>query len=298
MSDSTSATTGDRYGVERVCAAFGVPRSTFYAHKQRRDVPPTTPPEKRGPKAKITDPDLLAAIRADLARSPFRGEGHKKVHARLRVLDGIRVGRKRVLRVMREARLLSPYRVPKGERNTHDGVITTDTPNIMWGTDGARVLTVDDGYVWLFAAVEHWNFECMGWHVAKLGDRFAALEPLAAGVKRVYGSLDQGAARGLSVRMDHGTQYLSNHFTKQLKFWGITPSYAFVEEPQTNGVAERFIGIVREQVLNGRIFRNVEEVRRAMAEFVERFNRHWIVEKLNFVSPAAARSSRALAEAA
>jgi transposase InsO family protein len=138
----------------------------------------------------------------------------------------------------------------------------------------------------------------MGWHVAKLGDRFAALEPVAQGVKRIYGSLEQGAARGLSVRMDHGTQYLSDHFTNQLKFWGITPSYAFVEEPQKNGVADRFLGIVREQVLNGRIFRNIEEVRHAMAEFVERFNSQWIVEKLNFLSPAAARSSRALAEAA
>lgn len=297
MSTATSPATGDRYGVERVCAAWGVPRSTFYAHKQRRDAPTATPPEKRGPKTKISDTELLDAIRADLARSPFRGEGHRKVWARLRVLDGISVARKRVLRVMREARLLSPHRAPQGDPRTHEGVITTDAPNIMWGTDGARVLTVDDGYVWLFAAVEHWNFECMGWHVCKHGDRFAALEPVAAGVKRVFGSLGPDAARGLSVRMDHGTQYLSDHFLAQLRFWGITPSFAFVEEPQTNGVAERFIGIVREQVLNGRIFRNLEEVRCAVAEFVERFNRHWMVEKLRFVSPAAARS-RALAEAA
>jgi hypothetical protein len=147
VSDSTSPTTGDRYGVERVCSAFGVPRSTFYAHKERRDTPPATPPEKRGPKVKITDQQLLQAIRADLARSPFHGEGHRKVWARLRVLDGIRVGRKRVLRVMREARLLSPHRAPQGERNTHEGVITTDAPDVMWGTDGARVLTADDGYV-------------------------------------------------------------------------------------------------------------------------------------------------------
>ena len=40
--------------------------------------------------------------------------------------------------------------------------------------------------------------------------------------------------------MDHGSQYLSGHFTNQIKFWGIQPSYAFVEQPQTNGVAERF----------------------------------------------------------
>ena len=38
--------------------------------------------------------------------------------------------------------------------------------------------------------------------------------------------------------MDHGSHL--DHFTNQIKFWGIQPSYAFVAEPQTNGVAERF----------------------------------------------------------
>ena len=60
------------------------------------------------------------------------------------------------------------------------------------------------------------------------------------GLAGLYGSTAAGAARGLALRMDHGSQYLSDHFTNQIKFWGIQPSYAFVAEPQTNGVAERF----------------------------------------------------------
>ena len=39
----------------------------------------------------------------------------------------------------------------------------------MWGTDGVRVLTDDDGWVWAFAAVDHWNTEWVGWHVCKEG---------------------------------------------------------------------------------------------------------------------------------
>ena len=46
-------------------------------------------------------------------------------------------------------------------------------------------------------------------------------------------------ARGLALRMDHGSQYLSDHFLKQIRYWGVHPSFAFVEEPETNGVAER-----------------------------------------------------------
>ena len=63
--------------------------------------PPAGPgPARRGPPPRQSDAQLLAAIRTDLARSPFHGEGHRKVHARLRILDGIRVARTRVLRVM------------------------------------------------------------------------------------------------------------------------------------------------------------------------------------------------------
>ncbi|MEX3582664.1 MAG: integrase core domain-containing protein [Burkholderia sp.] len=65
--------------------------------------------------------------------------------------------------------------------------------------------------------------------------------------------------------MDHGSQYRSDDFRAQLKFWGIAPSYAFVAEPQTNGVAERFNRTMKEQAIHGRLFNNVEEVRAAAA---------------------------------
>ncbi len=59
-------------------------------------------PARRGPKPAVSDEALLAAIRADIARSPWTGEGHRKVWARLRAIDGIRVARKRLLRLMGE----------------------------------------------------------------------------------------------------------------------------------------------------------------------------------------------------
>ena len=56
---------------------------------------------------------------------------------------------------------------------------------MRWATDGAKIRTVDDGWVWLFDLVEHWNGECLGWHVCKIGDRFAAWEPLAQAVAAI-----------------------------------------------------------------------------------------------------------------
>ncbi|MEX3557779.1 MAG: hypothetical protein VB124_05215 [Burkholderia sp.] len=51
--------------------------------------------------------------------------------------------------------------------------------------------------------------------------------------------------------MDHGSQYTSDDFRAQLKFWGIAPSYAFVAEPQTHGVTERFNRTIKEQAIHG-----------------------------------------------
>jgi transposase InsO family protein len=270
-----------------------------YERRQRADLRRQgDAPARRGPKPKHGDSEVLAAIQADLERSPFQGEGHRKVRARLRILDGIRVSRKRVLRIMRENSLLSPHRVRQGKAKAHDGQIITLLPNVMWGTDGARVFTLDDGWVWVFSAVEHWNAECVGSHVCKVGSRFAALEPISQGLERIYGSVDADVARGLSLRMDHGSQYLSDHFQKQIRYWGITPSFGFVEEPETNGVAERFNRTLKEQAIHGRIFRNIEEVREAVSQFVEDYNAHWRPEKLEFKTPVEARQEHVLRQAA
>jgi len=290
MGQTISAATGRPYGIQRVCRLWEQPRSTVYA-RQARAARPAPPPARRGPTPAVAAAALLALIRADLAASPFSGEGHRKVWARLRFVQGVRVSRKRVLRVMRDHHLLSPRRGRQGTPHPHDGTITTDAPNLVWGTDGTKVFTLDEGWVWVFVAVEHWNAECVGWHVAKRGDRYAALDPLAQGLATLYGSVDADAARGLAVRMDHGTQYLSDHFVHQLRFWGITPSFAFVAEPETNGVAERFIRTLKEQAIYGRIFRTAAEVRAAVAIFVADYNRAWQLEKHGFRSPAELRAA-------
>jgi transposase InsO family protein len=299
MSEAISEVTGKRYGIQRVCRVWELARSSVYDRRQRAERRRRGDlPARRGPRPKHSDEALLAAIKADLERSPFKGEGHRKVHARLRIMDDIRVSRKRVLRIMRENSLLSPHRVRQGKAKAHDGQIITLLPNLMWGTDGARVFTVDDGWVWVFSAVEHWNAECVGWHGCKVGSRFAALEPIAQGLERIYGSVAAEAARGLSLRMDHGSQYLSDHFQKQIRYWGITPSFGFVEEPETNGVVERFNRTLKEQAIHGTIFRTIEDVRQAVAQFVEDYNAHWRPEKLNFKTPLEARQEHVLRQAA
>ena len=90
------------------------------------------------------------------------------------------------------------------------------------------------------------------------------------GLARLYGFTAASTASGLALRMDHGTQYLSDHFTNQIKCWGIAPSYSFVAEPQGKGVVERFNRTLKEQVIHGRINRNLNELRDAVRLFVGR----------------------------
>ena len=132
----------------------------------------------------------------------------------------------------------------------------------------------------------------------KVGDRFAALEPVAQGLRRRCGSVEADAARSLSLRMDHGSQYLSDHFLNQVRYWGIRPSFGLLKEPETNGVVERWNRTLKEQAVYGRVFQNLAEVRAAVAEFVERYNRCWRLEKLAYRTPLEAREEYELRQAA
>jgi len=296
MAAATSPSTGRTYGVRRVCAIWGVPRSSFYDAQRQDARPPERPTGRPGPKPALSDAELLAVIRQDLHRSPWSGEGHRKVWARLRVIDGIRVSRSRVLRIMGENSLLSPHRRPPRPANDHDGSITTEAPNVMWGADGAVIPTVEDGNVTLFIVAEHWNGEGLGWHVAKHGNRYAAAEALAVAVSSVFGSVRADAARGVSLRHDHGSAFMSDYFQNQLKVFGMTPRFAFVRQPETNGVAERFIRTLKEQIVFGRVYQNAEARRAAVRACFERYNQPWLLEKNGYRSPAeASRRWRAAA---
>jgi putative transposase len=283
MSRETSPLTGKQYGLERVCSILGISRSGIYSRQaeSRKRLKP-------GPVGVISDEELLMLVKQDIDSSPFKGEGHRKVHARIR-RGGRPVAKNRVLRVMRENQLLSPHRGEFRAENPHDGKITTSSPNEMWCSDGTKVQTVRDGWVWIFAVEEHWNAECLGWHVCKTGDRFAAFEPVAQAVRTVFGATGKGIAQGVKLRIDNGCQYTSDYFLKQARYLGIEDSFGLLRQPETNGVAERFNRTLKEQIIHGRVYQDIEELREAVRQFVRLYNEKWLLAKLGYQSPHEAR---------
>ena len=123
---------------------------------------------------------------------------------------------------MRAADLLGPTRLPTPVvARPHDGTIVTTSPNVMWGTDATATVTLADGQVTIFGAIDHCTAACMGLHAAKYGTRFEALEPVRQGVRDHFGGMATGAATGLTMRHDHGSQYMSDDFQAELRFLGI-----------------------------------------------------------------------------
>jgi transposase InsO family protein len=239
----------------------------------------------------MADTELVAAIHAVLADSPFHGEGHRKVWARLRV-RGVRTSRRRVLRLMRQYGLLAPSRAgsPRGPRN-HDGTIIPDAVDTMWGTDMTTTWT-GEGQVAVFIAIDHYSAECVGIHAARRGTRFEALEPIRQGVRRCFGAFAKDVARGLAIRHDHGSQYMSDAFQNELTFLGIESSPAFVRAPEGNGCAERFIRTLKENLLWVQTFNTIEDLRRVLLNFRQTYNTTWLIERHGFKPPSAIRAQQ------
>ena len=295
MKDAQSISTRRAYGVQRVCRVWGRARSSVYA---RRHATRARAPRCRGPVGAAPNDVLVGHIRRVLEASPFHGEGYRKAWAKLRV-EGIRTSQERVRRLMREHDLQAPQRAGHAHGpKAHDGTITTAAADVMWGTDMTSTVTVGEGAACVFVAVDHCTTECIGLHAAKRGTRFEALEPIRQGVRERFGPIGDGVARGLRLRHDHGSQYMSNDFHAELRFLGIVSSPAFVRQPEGNGCIERFFRTLKEQLLWVRHFTDVEDLQQALRTFKETYNQQWLIERLGFRAPAGVRRAFAFTTAA
>ena len=204
------------------------------------------------------------------------------------------MGKNRVLRLMRENGLLAPVRRgkhPRGDRS-HSGRITTDVPNELWGTDATRFYTKEDGWCWFFVAVDHCVTDVVGWHVAKKGDRWAALEPIRQGVRTHMDGYAPKIALGLGLRHDWGPQYTAPS----------VPRRAGLARDPLDGLVRRRAGVQRRRgtlhadaegksACTSTTSRALEEARQEIDAFIERYNRGWLLERHGYRTPAQVRQS-------
>ena len=278
------------------CRMAGVSRSAACEARRRRGT--SEPPRRRpGPVGAMTDRELLAEIRDVLATSPFVGEGHRKVWARLR-RRGVRTSRKRVLRLTRGAGLLAPTaRVRKRAQRPHDGTITVTGPDTLWATDATEGWT-EEGRCAVFVMIDHASGEASADAGLRM-DRFAAADLLREVTTERFGSVDAAVAAGLALRYDGGPCFRSEHYQVEIDHLGIARSPAYHYEPETNGCAEKFIQTLKEQILWLERFATFEELRAAVRQFAVTYNREWLLERHDYRTPTEAREHQlALAQTA
>ena len=171
----------------------------------------------------MPDRELLVAIRREIAESPFVGEGHHKIRARL-ARRAIHTSGKRVLRLTRGAGLPAPTpQVRKRARRLHDGKITVEVPDTLWATDATEGHTRLEGRCAVFAIIDHASGEA--WvDAAPRMDRWAAADLLREVTTERFGSVEQAVAAGLALRYDGGPCFRSDHYQAEIDHLGIARS--------------------------------------------------------------------------
>jgi len=278
-----------------VCRVLEAPRSTIYA--RRIQTTGSVVVSKRGPKTEISDDELVELIRAVIAESPFAGEGHRKVRARLRREHDVRVGRHRVLRLMRREGLLAPQRLARRRRpRPHDGSIIPDRPDALWGVDATMAHTVVDGWVWCSSASTT--------PAPRPGPRSpcaATASPPSNRSTTPCGTTSQPSGptppAGSPVATT-GDPNTSGHFQGSPRWLGISDSPAYPGAPVCNGCAERFIRTLKEQCLWARHHHDVADPRAAVTDFVHRYNTEWLIERHHHATPREAYQAAVAARAA
>jgi putative transposase len=261
-----------------MCRLLGVSRSGFHAWEQR------APCDRV-----LTDAWLSARIREIYAESR-QTYGARRVHAALRH-RGVRVGRKRVERLMRSLGLsgLVPkkrgrttIRVP-GVRVASDLVardFNSTAPNQLWVAD-VKYVPSWQGWLYLGAVLDCFSRRVVGWSMR------ADLE-----AELVVDALEMAVARrrprpGLVHHSDQGSQYVSLRFGERCREAGIRLSMGSKGDAYDNAVAESFFASLEKDLLRRRSFRTRQEARTAVFDYIEAFyNPIRLHSTLDYLSPA------------
>jgi len=242
--------------------------------------------QKRGPKTNISDTEILDKLKEIFENALFSGEGYIKLNARLKHKN-VKIGKNRLYRIMKKENLLTHKYGNKGSGRLHDGTIKTEHPNQMWATDGKQFYTKQEGKCWFIGVIDHFNDEIKSFYTCISFDRYAAMEPLRMAVKKQYGSLEKGICKGMNIalRADHGSQFDSKDYQKEIEFLGINYSPSFVRSPECNGIIERFHRTLNEQIFKNYTFRNIEHANKKLSEFIKNYNENWLLHRLDLKSP-------------
>jgi len=259
----------------------GLSPSTYYDNRMK-----VANKSRPGPKPIFTDAKVLEAVKGYLKAPDFYLEGYKKIHKRL-VKKGIKVAKERLRRILSEANLLCHQNKREHPQvSDHDGSITTERPNELWGMDVKEFKTLI-GKIYFMGVIDHFNSEIKGSHVSTKHTSKEVMQAMRNAVRNEFGTTNKEICKPavLSMRIDHGSEFDSKAFEKELLFLGIKKSSAYVRSPQCNGIIERFHRTLQEQAVDIYSATTLEEAKKIINEFINRYNENWLLHRLGLESP-------------
>ena len=267
-----------QHPVSLLCAVLGVSRAGYYAWKQR----PASP-------RAVRDVELTEQIGAIHGES--KGTyGWPRIHAELRH-RGVRVSRKRVARLMRQAGLSGMVRRRKGRTTVSvPGIATAPDlvrrdfaptePNRLWVADLSEIATWE-GKLYLAVVVDCFSRRCVGWAMADHMRAELVVEALEMALWQ------RRPAVGLVHHSDRGGQYVSLIFGQTARAAGIDISMGAKGCALDNAVCESFFATLKKELTRRRSWPTRRELETAVFAWIEGwYNRRRLHSTLGYLSPA------------
>ena len=268
-----------RFGVEPICRTLAIAPSTYYARKTR-------PPSRRS----IEDVDVLAAIRR-VHEQNYGAYGSRRVWKALR-RQGVIAPRCRVERLMRQHGLRGAQ--PGRKRRWLTAADETAArpadlverrfvaarPNQLWVCD-LTYLKTREGFLYLAFVKDVFSRMIVGWQSATHLRTDLVLDALEMAVH-----LRRPIAGELVHHTDRGSQYTSFRYTQRLADLGIAASVGSVADAYDNAMAESFVGTLKTELVDGRIFASRFDAEIAIVEYLGWFNHTRLHEALGDRPPA------------
>jgi putative transposase len=269
-----------QYGVRRCCRAVGVSPSSFYDW------------HRRGPSARQrADQRLLGDIRRIHAQ---RGGayGAPRVHAELQIACGVRVGRKRVARLMRSAGLVGCHRRRRKGLTRRDPQaapapdlchrqFSPPEPDRMWHGDSTELPT-DQGKLYLVAIIDGCSRRAVGHAIGEHPTAELAISAVELAVSRRQVDPDGG----LVHHSDQGAQFTSLAFGSKLQALGIRASMGSVGNCYDHALIESFFATLECELIDRRHWRTRAEARLEVFWWIEAvYNRTRRHSSLGYLSP-------------
>lgn len=265
------------YPVTVLCSVLAVSKSGFYAWKRR----PLS--------ARKKEDALLSVEVAATHERTRRVYGSPRVHADLKA-RGVRVGKKRVARLMREQGLRA--RQKRRFRKTTDSVhafpvapnllarnFETSAPNEVWVADVTFVAT-GEGWLYLAAIVDLFARRVVGWATSVFNDRELVLDALTKALDA------RRPPAGLIHHSDRGSTYASDDYRRALERHEFVASMSRKGDCWDNAVAESFFATLRAELLDHLRPATRSDATAAIGEYIDSFynpvRRH---SHLSYVSP-------------